>query len=433
MLTSKNVSPQKAAEYFLQGYYQEGKSRWFGLGAENLGLVGAINNEEVFKNIVQGKSPDGTRQLTARNLKSELRRAALDCTFEAPKSISLTALPGGDEALVEAHVKAVQEVLALMEQRCAHTRVTIDKTRQLVNTGNLVVGQFDHIESRELDPHLHTHCLVMNMVQTPSRNLPKVGQPSQLDYSSRAADIPKQGCPTLGMLLVTPDDKWYSHLNDAIVQNKKYWGMVYQQFLAALVQKLGYEIEWKDHGQFELKGYTEEERMTFSKRRQQILAVVGPNSTWAEREQAWSLTRRRKESGVPDELIAKWRSEAELLGIKFVQPKQPHVEQEVVQPISQRLLDDAIRHCSEREVVLLQEDLEKFVLESGITVDPKQLGSLFHSHPELICLDPSKMLYTTQSALWRDRATVMLMQQGQEQSRQSLIQKQWKRTWSRLS
>ncbi len=81
MLTTKNTSAKKAVEYFLQGYYQEGTSRWFGIGALKLGLAGAVDNEEVFNNIVQGKSPDGTQQLCARETKVESRRAALDCTF----------------------------------------------------------------------------------------------------------------------------------------------------------------------------------------------------------------------------------------------------------------------------------------------------------------------------------------------------------------
>ena len=78
MLTAKNVSAKKAVEYFLQGYYLEGKSRWFGIGAEKLGLAGAIDNEEIFNNIVQGRNPDGTQQLCTRKTQAEQRRAALD-------------------------------------------------------------------------------------------------------------------------------------------------------------------------------------------------------------------------------------------------------------------------------------------------------------------------------------------------------------------
>lgn len=287
MLTCKTVTPERAVDYFLQGYYLEGTSRWFGKGAEKLGLQGAVSDEQVFTNIVNGLSPDGSQELSKRKIELKDRRAALDCTFSAPKSVSLTALVGGDERLIAAHHLAVEKTLALMEERYAHTRVTIGQERQIVNTGNLVVAQFDHIETRELDPHMHTHCLVMNM--------------TQVDNGS-----------------------WYSHLNEAIYTNKKFLGMVYQNYLALEVQKLGYSIEPKGHGQFDIKGYTEEQLMDFSKRRQQILAAVGASSSWVEREAAWDATRKRKEKVKPEELKAKWLSEAAALGITFVQPLHNH-------------------------------------------------------------------------------------------------------------
>jgi conjugative relaxase-like TrwC/TraI family protein len=89
MLTAANVSSEMAVKYFVKNYYHQGKSRWSGLGAEKLGLSGAIDNEQVFKNVISGLTPDGTEQLNARVLKPDERRAALDCTFSAPKSVSL--------------------------------------------------------------------------------------------------------------------------------------------------------------------------------------------------------------------------------------------------------------------------------------------------------------------------------------------------------
>lgn len=377
MLTGKNVSAHKAAEYFLQGYYQEGKSRWYGLGALKLGLAGAVNNEKVFKNVTLGLSPDGTKHLCSRNISSQKRRAALDCTFSAPKSVSLTALAGGDEQLVVAHILAVERVLALIEERLAHTRITIDKTRQLVNAKNLVVAEFDHIETRELDPHLHTHCLVMNLVQ--------VG------------------------------DKWYSHNNDAIFATKKMLGMAYQHYLAIEVQKLGYEVEPKGHGQFEIKGYTEEQLMDFSKRRQQILAAVGSNSTWAERERVWDLTRKRKQEVKPEELKRLWQKEAAELGIAFVQPLQL----EGLKPerwsaqINQATLDDAIAHCESLAVAFSREEIEKFILSEGQPFDITQLEPALIEHPELIRLqEPALTRFTTQTALQRELSTIQLMNQG---------------------
>lgn len=380
MLTGKNIPPQKAVEYFVQGYYQEGTSRWFGRGAKKLGLSGAVNDEQVFDNIVQGRSPDGKKHLCARTLDASSRRAATDFTFSAPKSVSLQALVGGDSRLVAAHTLAVEKTLFLIEERYAHTRVTTGEElgftkRQIVNTGNLVVAQFDHIESRELDPHLHTHALVMNMTQL-------------------------------------QNGEWYSHTNDAIFANKKFLGMVYQHYLALEVQKLGYEIEPRKHGQFEIKGYTEVELVEFSKRRQQILNAVSHNSSWVEREKAWEATRKRKEKVQPDELLAKWRLEAEALGITIVQPGEPKLHQP--QSVSPKNLEEAIAHCSERKVAFSQEELERFVLTEGIAYDVTQLEPLIKDHPELIRIaEPTLVRFTTYAALQRELATIRLMQQGQ--------------------
>ncbi|MBE9087601.1 relaxase domain-containing protein, partial [Tolypothrix sp. LEGE 11397] len=163
MLTAKNTEPQQAVHYFMEGYYQEGTSRWSGQGAKKLGLSGAVDQQETFTNIVNGLSPDGSQHLAKRKLDSSQRRAATDLTFSAPKSVSLQALVGGDERLITAHQLAVQKTIKLIEERYSYTRVTTDAHRVATRTGNLVVAEFDHIETRELDPHLHTHAVVMNM------------------------------------------------------------------------------------------------------------------------------------------------------------------------------------------------------------------------------------------------------------------------------
>ena len=233
MMTPKNIKAKTAIEYFKKGYYEKGK--WLGQGAEKLGLKGEINDYLVYENIVNGLSPDGKQRLNKREVNEDKRKAAVDCTFEAPKSISITALIGGDERLIQAHNDAVEEVLQLMWERYAKTRIVLDgKVQEVIRTGNMVIAKHDHFESRELDPHVHSHCLVMNITQA-------------------------------------PNGEWYSHLNDDIFRYQKLLGMMYQHRLAAKLERIGYETEWKENGQFEIKGYPEEHLMAMSKRRQQIL------------------------------------------------------------------------------------------------------------------------------------------------------------------
>ncbi|MCC5654632.1 relaxase domain-containing protein [Nostoc sp. XA013] len=376
MLTAANVSSEMAVNYFVKNYYHQGKSLWSGQGALKLGLSGAIDDEEAFKNVISGRSPQGREQLNARVLKPDERRAALDCTFSAPKSVSLMALVGGDTRLIDAHHQALKETLELIEQRYAYTRVTDNSGRHRVKTGNLVVAQFDHIESRDLDPHLHTHCLLMNMTKT-------------------------------------PDGRWLSLGNNEIFANKKFLGMAYQSSLAREVQKLGYEIEKSKHGQFDIKGFKFEDLEAFSKRRQQILASSSANSTWPEREKIWDNTRQRKQKLPESELLAFWKEEAAALGIRFVKAGEPRQDIPANEKSLAEVLDLAIAHCSERNVAFRQEDLEKFILEERLATDVTATAALIREHQELIALPGLTDQFTTMTAVRRELATINLMQQGE--------------------
>jgi len=385
MMTPKNIKAKTAIEYFKKGYYKKGK--WLGPGAEKLGLKGEIDDYQVYENIVNGLSPDGVQRLNKREVHTDKRKAAVDCTFEAPKSLSVTALIGGDERLIEAHNQAVEEVLQIMWQRYAKTRIVLDgKVQEVIRTGNMVIAKHDHFESRELDPHIHSHCLVMNITQA-------------------------------------PNGEWYSHLNDDIFRYQKVLGMMYQHRLAAKVEKIGYETEWKENGQFDIKGYLEKDLMSLSKRRQQILAVAGgANASWAERERAWKKTRRNKEYVPLDELKVRWLEEAKDLELKFVKPRElglePLHELETAQASQknlQKVFDDAIKHCSEKRVAFKVEDIERFVLShSRQTIDVNALQPLIDSSAELIHLkEKDGVRYTTQTAVQLELATIRLMQSGQ--------------------
>jgi conjugative relaxase-like TrwC/TraI family protein len=126
--------------------------------------------------------------------------------------------------------------------------------------------------------------------------------------------------------------KWYANDNDLIFQNKKHLGTIYQAYLANEVKKLGYEIEPRPHGMFEIKGYERENLVEFSKRRMQILAQCSANNTWQTREDSWDRTRKHKEHIASTELKARWQKEASDLGIEIVKAGVPTV----AQPISRR-------------------------------------------------------------------------------------------------
>jgi conjugative relaxase-like TrwC/TraI family protein len=359
MLTAKNCKASTAVQYFTDDY-DPGQTRWFGKGASGLGLECEIDRES-FEHICYGRSPDGSKYLGTKG-DPDKRRAGTDFTFSAPKSLSLTVLVGGDTRLEVAHRVAVEKTLALIEDRYAQTRITNNKNVVEVKTRNLVIAQFDHIESRELDPHLHIHALVMNLTQAES-------------------------------------GKWYANDNDLIFQNKKHLGTIYQAYLAAEVERQGYEIEPHPHGMFEIKGYKRENLVEFSKRRMQILAQCLANSTWQTREDSWDRTRKHKERIPSTELKARWQQEASDLGIEIVKAGVPTVAQPISLRIVQQYIDDAIAHCSERSVDFRVEDIEKFAIAQRLPLDIAEIKPLCDARPDLIKLDRN---YTTFKAEIQD-------------------------------
>jgi len=277
-----------------RNYY--GRGRWYGTGALYLALPERIANRTVYQNLLDGYSPDRSRPLTGRRIDPTKHRAALDCTFNAPKSVSLLALAAGDTRLLNAHRRAVRRTLDQIEERHAVARaVGRDGIRREMNTGNLTVARFDHIETRDLDPHLHTHCVILNFTRL-------------------------------------PDGRWRGLHNDDIYRHRKEIGMFYQQELAFEVLKLGYEVIPKDHGQFDIEGFSDRELETFSKRRRAILALAGENATAPEREAARMVTRVGKRHINPGELKIKWLSEAAGLGIEFPVPGRPIIIEKAPEP-----------------------------------------------------------------------------------------------------
>jgi len=98
--------------------------------------------------------------------------AGYDFTFSIPKSASV--LWGIADApiqarIAEAHHAAVAEVIAYMEREVAATRTGTTAQGGAVahvDVTGLIATAFDHFDSRAGDPHLHTHVVISNKVQT---------------------------------------------------------------------------------------------------------------------------------------------------------------------------------------------------------------------------------------------------------------------------
>ncbi len=98
--------------------------------------------------------------------------AGYDFTFSIPKSASVlwaVADAGTQSLIANAHHAAVAEVVAFMEREVATTRAGAtpgDGAVAQVDVRGLIATAYDHYDSRSGDPHLHTHVVISNKVQT---------------------------------------------------------------------------------------------------------------------------------------------------------------------------------------------------------------------------------------------------------------------------
>src|SRR5580698_7557600 len=253
---SKPISAGQAQAYHKEefanakeNYYTEGervRGEWQGQLATRFGLTGEVQ-EEQFARLSEGQHPVTGEQLvrhqTAREyengrgemVRSMEHRAGWDATFSAPKSVSLTALVGGDDRVKEAHRESVRVALDEMEK---YVQARIGGNVPAQTTGAWAVAKFEHDSSRPVDgyaaPQLHTHAVVFNVTETADGNT-RALQPQEL------------------------------------YKTQQYATAVYRSELAAHLQGMGYEIERGEHGQPEIKGYSREYLEESSPRRQQIV------------------------------------------------------------------------------------------------------------------------------------------------------------------
>lgn len=233
MLTISKISSEGSSYYGKDNYYTKGEEeagQWFGKGAKQLGLEGAVDNDKFdtmlqgkFDGIELGKGKDGTLN----------HHPGWDHTFSAPKSVSLLALVAKDERLIQAHDKAVNFALHYIEDNLAESRFRRGEAIETQKTGNIVAAKFRHDISRDKDPQLHTHAAILNAT---------LGGNGVL----RSLDSPV----------------FYEH--------KMLGGAMYQSMLANLVKEIGYEVEINDNGTFDIKGVDKDLIDKASKRRNSI-------------------------------------------------------------------------------------------------------------------------------------------------------------------
>jgi conjugative relaxase-like TrwC/TraI family protein len=260
------------------------QGEWQGRLATQFGLAGAVSAED-FAKLSQGHHPQTGDQLVrqrssyeyqdadGKTVKTMEHRAGWDATFSAPKSVSVTALVGGDDLVREAHRESVCVALDQLEH---YTQARIGGNHPPETTGKFIAAKFEHDTARPVDgyvaPQLHTHAVIFNITE-------------RSNGETRA--LQERG----------------------LFQSQQFATAVYQSELTYRLRQLGYEITTGRSGAPEIRGYTQEYLDASSPRSQQIreyLERTGRSGKEAAEIAAHS-TRDRKEIHSLREVMAAHR------------------------------------------------------------------------------------------------------------------------------
>lgn len=376
------MSAKQAEHYHSKDNYYtkdqgEGQSQWSGNGARKLGLKGEVNAED-FKKLVHGIDAKSGQKIYCEQHDNNSRRAGLDLTFSAPKSVSLAGLVGGDHRVIEAHKTAVERAMKVAEKRYSYTRVGSKPDRKIEITNSLVVAQFHHDTSRKLDPQLHTHCFVINATER-------------------------------------QDGKWRSVHTDGFYGHSKLLGLVYQNELAIELKKIGYEIELKPKGTFELSGYSEDQLNNFSKRRKDILSQGATNQK--EARNVVLKNRPKKEKQLPrDELTKVWQAEARELAIVHPTARSPRATPFDAEQTKLGVAS-GIDHCSERDMKFKNKQLEEYTLSTCLgktNLEAIDLGIKQAVADGRILVTKSGDAFTTKKGLETESQIVQTLNSGRD-------------------
>ncbi|MCR5030130.1 MAG: relaxase domain-containing protein [Selenomonadaceae bacterium] len=328
MLSVSACSSKMAGTYFTdaeENYYTRDSSaldEWQGSLCKKIGVAdGSTVRAADFQTI-----------LAAR----ETKCAAYDCTFSAPKSVSIVSQIGTDEArrdMLEAHREAVQETLQDMEQNAIFARTKKGGVITRHQTGNAAIAKFEHNLSRNCDPQLHTHAVFMNNTEL--------------------------------------NGKLYAIDGSELYKRQKTYGAEYRARLASKLRARGYEIIMTDNekGFFELKGMEGKRDLEiFSTRRTEILAAMKAQGvSGAEAAQSVTLaTRNAKQHDIDENALREeWRETwgDRPLAEKSAEPL-PVIDKRAAEKMA---FDSAVKALEEKNYAWTDKKFEEELTQRGVS------------------------------------------------------------------
>ncbi len=334
---SNITSASSTVQYFEKdGYYSKNDpehreaSHWVGQGAVQLGLSGHIDPAQ-FRSALEGYVPGTDVRLGRIRDGEHEHRAGVDLTLSAPKSVSLEALVQSNEQVRNAHDSAMRVTLDFVEKRIVQTRVwnRTERKMERVCAPAMVAATFRHAASRNLDPQLHTHCVIANMTHD------------------------RHG-------------KWRSIETGDLKRNQKLIGAFYRNELARRLRQLGFALAPSMIGRvpgFEIAGRDRVALEAFSSRRRDMLDYIAEKG-WeynaGRTRQAALATRLRKDEPRWEVLTARWRQQAEELGVDRTNRDSVRDTVPVYSPLE--TVWQAAERLEERPPVFAQRDLTTLAL-----------------------------------------------------------------------
>ena len=424
MLTiSKPLSASQAQTYHAkeftsaeQNYWKQDDrslAEWHGKLADKFGLAGGVD-EEHFARLADGQHPFTGEQLVRHRIVQGYEgtdgktvapvehRAGWDATFSAPKSVSLTALVGGDDSVRDAHRQAVNVALNELER---YTQARIGGNSPAETTGQFVAAKFEHDTARPVDgyaaPQLHTHTVIFNVTE-------------RANGQTRA--LQERG----------------------LFESQQFATAVYQSELTFRLRNLGYEIEAGRSGAPEIRGFSQEYLDASSPRSQQIrehLEESGYQGPEAAQIAAHS-TRDRKEIHSPAEVLdahrqiaAEFGNEADRVVAEARERAQRHApdfDREDARQVARQAVTYARDRSFEREAVTDERDLYRDALRRGMSETTyAQVRAGFEARiasGEFQLVSGQKhdsgRQFTTAETIRAEREILRQMQQGQGRAEQ---------------
>lgn len=381
MLTIAPVA-SGGADYYLaaDNYYFLGEkaSCWMGTLAQPMGLQGDVKPQD-FDRALAGYFPGGI-SLARMSGGKNIHRPGYDLTLSAPKSVSVLGLVMGDPRFLQAHQQAVSAAMNEIEH-LATTRIMRDGMKQTVMTGKILAAAFHHDTSRELDPHLHTHLILLNITE----------------YQGRWRTLSSDKAGKSGFI-------------ETLFALQVALGKIYRHELRQRIEAMGFEtIITGKHGLWEIEGVPVG---VFSRRTERIRAAVGEGAPLKARDIAALATRLQKQ-GLPDRsmLLADWKQRLEQNGFTYptllkAAAERGQREREAI--AETQTLPADVRKAVRDAISLLSEKRTRFTYSDVLNRSLNNLDALSHIAREarqaieeainaqlLIPLDREKGLFTS--------------------------------------